>query len=67
MDPRLKASILWGIVGGLAFLTLVQGYELVAGAGVDAVVKALGAVAVTLVATIATHLMRPRLYGNESP
>ncbi|MFB6163721.1 MAG: hypothetical protein ABEJ31_01025 [Haloarculaceae archaeon] len=30
MDGRPKASLLWGLVGGLAFLVLVQGYQLVA-------------------------------------
>jgi len=40
MDPRRKDSLLWGIVGGLAFLVLVQGYELVAGESIALTVKA---------------------------
>jgi hypothetical protein len=32
MDARPRASLLWGLVGGLAFLVLVQGYELVGSA-----------------------------------
>lgn len=65
MDPRVKASVLWGLVGGLAFLVLVQGYELVAGEGVSVLVKAGVAVVVAVVATVVTRLTRPRLYGNE--
>ncbi len=29
MNPRVKASLLWGVVGALVFLVLLQGYELV--------------------------------------
>mgnify|MGYP006293181329 CR=1 FL=1 len=29
MDPRIKSSLLWGLIGGLSFLVLLQGYELV--------------------------------------
>ncbi|WP_049969098.1 hypothetical protein [Haladaptatus cibarius] len=28
MHPRVKASLLWGVVGLLSFLVLLQGYEL---------------------------------------
>ncbi|WP_435156088.1 hypothetical protein [Haladaptatus sp. DFWS20] len=31
MNPRVKASLLWGVVGVLAFLVLLQGYELYSG------------------------------------
>ncbi|MFB6086459.1 MAG: hypothetical protein ABEJ84_06595 [Halodesulfurarchaeum sp.] len=31
MDDRLRASLRWGLAGGLAFLVLVQGTQLVAG------------------------------------
>ncbi|MCO8242440.1 MULTISPECIES: hypothetical protein [unclassified Haladaptatus] len=31
MNPRVKASLLWGVVGALAFLVLLQGYQLVTG------------------------------------
>jgi hypothetical protein len=29
--PRVKSSLLWSAVGALAFLALVQGYDLLAG------------------------------------
>jgi len=33
--PRTKSSLLWGVVGGLSFLVLVQGYELIGEPGID--------------------------------
>lgn len=59
MDPELKASVLWGIIGGLSFLVLVQGYELVASAGVGVSAKVGVALVVAVVAGVATHLARP--------
>lgn len=67
MDPRVKASLLWGVVGGLAFLVLVQGYELATSRSVAVVVKALVATVVAAVAAVTVHLARPRLYESESP
>jgi hypothetical protein len=65
MDARRKDSLLWGVVGGLAFLVLVQGYELVADESVALTVKAGVAVAVLAVTALAAHALRPRLAGNE--
>jgi hypothetical protein len=65
MRPRTKGSLLWGVVGGLAFLALVQGYELLADPVVPAALKAAVAVAVGIAAAGATHAARP-LVGNES-
>ncbi|MFB6095129.1 MAG: hypothetical protein ABEJ71_01585 [Halodesulfurarchaeum sp.] len=31
MDPRRRASLLWGLVGAFAFLVLAQGYQLLQG------------------------------------
>ncbi|MFC7156104.1 hypothetical protein ACFQPA_11660 [Halomarina halobia] len=28
MRPRLRSSLLWGLVGAMAFVVLVQGYDL---------------------------------------
>ncbi|AAV47310.1 unknown [Haloarcula marismortui ATCC 43049] len=67
MDPRTKASLLWGVVGGLAFLVLIQGYELLAGVPVSIPAKAGVAVAVGVGATLTSYRMQPRLFGNESP
>ncbi|MDT3433823.1 hypothetical protein [Haloarcula sp. 1CSR25-25] len=67
MDPRTKASLLWGAVGGLAFLVLVQGYELLAGTPVSISAKVGVAVAVAVGAMLVSYRMQPRLFGNESP
>ncbi|MGB9930683.1 hypothetical protein [Haloarcula amylolytica] len=67
MDPRTKASLLWGVVGSLAFLVLIQGYELLAGTPVSLPAKAGVAVAVGVGATLASYRIQPRLFGNESP
>ena len=66
MDPRTKGSLLWGVVGSLAFLVLIQGYELLAGTPVSISAKAGVAVAVGAGATLASYRMQPRLFGNES-
>jgi hypothetical protein len=67
VEPRRKSSLLWGVVGSLAFLVLVQGYELLADRPVGLVPKAAVALVVLVVVAVATHRLRPRLYGNESP
>lgn len=59
--------MLWGVVGGLAFLVLVQGYELLAGAPISVTVKAAVALVVAAGAALATYATQPRLFGNESP
>ncbi len=65
-----RASLLWGLVGALAFLVLVQGYELVVGPGVDVWVRAVVALVVGVVSATATGAVRRRLVAirrNESP
>ena len=39
MTPIRKASLLWGLIGGLSFLVLLQGYELLSADRVDWLVK----------------------------
>ena len=67
IHPRIKATVLWGLVGGLAFLVLVQGYELVGGVRVTALVKAAVALVVAGATIAVTYLTWPVLYGNERP
>ena len=65
MTPRWKSSFLWGVVGALAFLVLVQGYRLVVGSfGVS--VAAIGGVTLLVGVTAAglTHALAPRIHGN---
>ena len=59
---RTKSALLWGLVGALAFLVLVQGYRLFAGSlGVD-VLSALG-IALVLggVVSAVSYVAEPRL------
>ncbi len=56
MDPRLKSSLLWGLVGGLAFLVLLQGYELVSTERVAWLVKFAVAALVVIGATGVSYL-----------
>jgi len=62
-----KSDLVWGVVGGLAFLVLLQGYELLAGVRVSPTVKVGVALAVGAAATATTYAVRGRLPGNESP
>ncbi|WP_302082212.1 hypothetical protein [Salinibaculum rarum] len=67
MDPQLKSSVLWGAVGAMAFLVLVQGYHLVADDFLGLGPMAAGALAVLVATTALSHAVRPRLLQNESP
>jgi len=61
IDPRAKSAFLWGLVGFLSFLVLVQGYTLLAEPLVTiAQALALG-VLVGLGAGIGAYLLEPRL------
>ncbi|WP_266079627.1 hypothetical protein [Haladaptatus caseinilyticus] len=50
MNPRVKASLLWGVIGVLVFLVLLQGYELYSGYRYDIGLK-VGATAFVAVGT----------------
>lgn len=67
MDHRSKASLLWGLVGALAFLVLVQGYQLVTVRSVTVPVAFGGALAVGAVTTALAYGLEGRLGPNESP
>jgi len=64
MDSRTKEALLWGVVGTLSFLVLVQGYELLTEASVTVGVKAGVALLVGVVAAATTHVVRGRLPGR---
>ncbi|WP_135827405.1 hypothetical protein [Halorussus halobius] len=63
MRPRAKASLLWGAVGVLAFLVLLQGYELWTGYRYALAVKSGVAAGVGAAATAAAYVAEPRLFG----
>ena len=60
MSPRTKASLLWGLVGALAFLVLVQGYDLLLGLDVGFAARFGVAALVGIVAAGLTHRLSPR-------
>ena len=59
MDPAAKSSLLWGLVGGLSFLVLIQGYHLFGGDFVGFRVMGGVTIAVFAVTAIMSHLIRP--------
>lgn len=63
VDARTKSTVLWGVVGALAFLVLAQGYLLVSGERV-AYTGLFGVAAVVFAAAAATaHVAAGRLDG----
>jgi hypothetical protein len=59
MEPAVKASLLWGLVGGLTFLVLLQGYHLLRGEFVGFGVMVGVAGVVCLLTAVSTHVLRP--------
>jgi hypothetical protein len=68
MDSTVRSSLLWGLVGALSFLVLVQGYQLVASRFVGIGVLLGVATLVGVCSTVLTHVLRPVvLQWNERP
>lgn len=63
MDPRVKASLLWGLIGAFSFLVLIQGYELYAGERISFGLKFVVAGCVGGAAAGSTYLADPVLFG----
>jgi len=65
MNPRRTSSALWGVVGSLSFLVLVQAYRLLLGPlGVGPAVVAGVALAVAGATMGLTYALEPRVWGN---
>jgi hypothetical protein len=61
VDPRARSALLWGLVGGLSFLVLAQGYRLVAPLGLDTLaLLGLGCVVAVVTAGL-SYVAEPRL------
>jgi hypothetical protein len=65
MNPRVKASLLWGAIGALSFLVLIQGYELYAGERITFGLKLVIAGCVGALAVGSTYLAEPLLFGEN--
>jgi hypothetical protein len=61
MSPRARSALLWGLVGGVGFLALAQGYRLVASLGVGTLALAGVAVVVAAVTALTSYVAEPRL------
>ncbi|MFW5974024.1 MAG: hypothetical protein ACOCPZ_01425 [Natrialbaceae archaeon] len=68
MDPGRKSSLLWGLVGALAFLVLVQAYHLFTRQFLAVPTIAGVTLAVSIVSASLAHLLRPRIrrYAGDS-
>jgi len=66
MDATDRAAVLWGVVGALSFLVLIQGYELLTDVGVDALVKVVVALIVGVGTTVSARALQPRLWVDDA-
>jgi len=67
LAPATKSSLLWAAIGALAFLVLIQGFEIWSGERVSFLVKVAVAAVVAVVAGGATYLLQGRVpAANES-
>ena len=67
LTPVVKSSLLWGVVGALSFLVLIQGYELVTDQRISFLVKFGVALLVGAVAGGSTYAVQGRIPAeNES-
>jgi hypothetical protein len=60
VTPHTKSSLLWGVVGALSFLVLVQGYDLLLGLAVGFPARFVVAALVGTVAAGLAHRLNPR-------
>jgi len=61
MESQRRSTVLWGLIAALAFLVLLQGYELLADRRTALLVKFGVAAAVGVVAAVTTWSLAPRL------
>jgi uncharacterized protein YebE (UPF0316 family) len=66
IDPRAKSAVLWGLVGFLSFLVLVQGYALLAESLVTITQALALALAVGIGAGAGAYLLEPRLAARAA-
>lgn len=66
MDPTVKSSLLWGMIGALAYLVLLQGYQLVAETFVGLPAMVGVATVVGCVSAVTAHALRPRIRARAN-
>ncbi|EMA50751.1 MULTISPECIES: hypothetical protein [Halococcus] len=67
MHPRTKTSLLWGVIGALVFLVLVQGYTLlvVSGPAIGILAKLVVAVVVGVCGAASSYALEGWLARSE--
>lgn len=66
VNPRLKSSLLWGLVGTLVFLVLVQSWRLTGGPRIDLGVM-IGAAAITFAgAALGSYILEEVLVNGQA-
>ena len=65
MNPRTKASLLWGAIAALSFLVLAQGYELLVALGIGTLSKLAVAAVVAAVTIGASYVLEGWLGRSE--
>ncbi|WP_010612101.1 hypothetical protein [Halococcus hamelinensis] len=65
MRPRTRSGLLWGVIGALAFLVLVQATELAGGLGIGLTPKLGLAVVVGLVTAVTSYVFETWLVRSE--
>ena len=61
MDPTVKSSLLWGLIGSRAYLVLIQAYHLLTDSFVGTERMVVVALLVGVFVAILTHVLRPRI------
>jgi hypothetical protein len=65
VNPRTKASLLWGVTGALVFLVGLQAFRLVTGETVTLGATVGVALLVGVVATVASYAVEGRALGRK--
>jgi len=65
VNPRTKASLLWGLTGALVFLVGLQAFRLATGETVTLGATAGVAMLVGIVATVAAYFLEGRVVGRK--
>jgi hypothetical protein len=63
IEPRTKASLLWGVTGALVFLVGLQAFRLVTGESVTLEATFGVALLVGVVASVASYVVEGRVVG----
>ncbi len=66
MHTRTKSAVLWGLVGALSFLVLLQGYEVIVDASTPLVITAAVTVVIGVLAAGLSYVVEGRLRFDDA-